>query len=35
MSEKATARLVIRGEVQGVWFRESMRRKAERLFVTG
>ena len=35
MSERATRRLVIRGEVQGVWFRESMRREAERLGVTG
>jgi acylphosphatase len=26
---------VIRGGVQGVWFRESMRREAERLGVTG
>jgi acylphosphatase len=28
-------RLVIEGRVQGVWFRESMRREAERLDVTG
>ena len=35
MSETTTRRLVIRGEVQGVWFRESMRREAERLGVTG
>jgi acylphosphatase len=35
MSERATRRLVIRGRVQGVWFRESMRREAERLGVTG
>ena len=34
MSE-ATRRLVIRGRVQGVWFRESMRLEAERLAVTG
>lgn len=30
-----TRRLRIRGRVQGVWFRESMRREAERLKVTG
>jgi len=30
-----TLRLQIRGRVQGVWFRESMRREAERLNVTG
>lgn len=35
MSERATRHLVIRGRVQGVWFRESMRREAERLGVTG
>ena len=35
MSESTTRRLVIRGQVQGVWFRESMRRVAERLGVTG
>ena len=35
MSESTTRRLVIRGQVQGVWFRESMRREAERLGVTG
>ena len=35
MSDKATRRLAIRGRVQGVWFRESMRREAERLGVTG
>ena len=35
MSELATRRLAIRGRVQGVWFRESMRREAERLGVTG
>ena len=35
MSEATTRRLVIRGRVQGVWFRESMRREAERLGVSG
>jgi acylphosphatase len=30
-----TRRLVIHGRVQGVWFRESMRQKAEQLGVTG
>ena len=35
MSESITRRLVIRGQVQGVWFRESMRHEAERLGVTG
>ena len=35
MSERLTRRLVIRGRVQGVWFRESMRGEAERLGVTG
>jgi acylphosphatase len=35
MSDKATRRLVIRGRVQGVWFRESMRQEAGRLGVTG
>jgi acylphosphatase len=35
MSELVTQRLVIRGRVQGVWFRESMRQEAERLGVTG
>ena len=30
-----TQRLLIHGRVQGVWFRESMRREAERLGVTG
>ena len=35
MSDKATRRLVIRGRVQGVFFRESMRQEAARLGVTG
>ena len=35
MSERRTRRLEIYGQVQGVWFRESMRREAERLGVTG
>jgi acylphosphatase len=30
-----TQHLLIQGHVQGVWFRESMRREAERLGVTG
>lgn len=29
MSERVARRLVIRGRVQGVWFRESMRQAAE------
>jgi acylphosphatase len=35
MSERITRRLVMRGRVQGVWFRESMRREAESLGITG
>ena len=35
MSERVTRRLVIRGQVQGVWFRESMRLEAARLGVAG
>ena len=35
MSERITRRLVIRGRVQGVWFRESMRLEAEALGVAG
>ena len=35
MSERLTRRLVARGRVQGVWFRESMRREAEAHGVTG
>jgi len=30
-----TQHLLIQGRVQGAWFRESMRREAERLGVTG
>ena len=35
MTERGTRRLVIRGRVQGVWFRESMRIQAERLGLAG
>jgi acylphosphatase len=35
MSERVTRRLRIEGRVQGVWFRESMRREAEVLGITG
>ena len=35
MSDRVARRLVIRGRVQGVWFRESMRLEAEALGVTG
>ncbi len=35
MSEIVTRRLRAQGRVQGVWFRESMRQKAEALGVTG
>lgn len=35
MTEKVTRRLAIHGGVQGVWYRESMRREAERLRITG
>jgi acylphosphatase len=35
MSDKVTRRLVARGRVQGVWFREGMRQEAARLGITG
>ena len=35
MTETVTRRLVVTGLVQGVWYRESMRREAERLGITG
>ena len=35
MSETVARRLSAHGRVQGVWFRESMRREAEALGVTG
>ena len=35
MSERQTRRLAIRGRVQGVFYRESMRREAVRLGITG
>ena len=35
MSERVTRRLRIEGRVQGVWFRESMRREAVALGLTG
>ena len=35
MSERVARRLVIRGRVQGVWYRESMRQEAEALGVAG
>ena len=34
-NERVARHLVIRGWVQGVWFRESMRREAESLGVAG
>lgn len=34
-SDRVTRRLLARGRVQGVWYRESMRREAERLGITG
>ena len=35
MTERVTRRLVARGRVQGVWFRESMRIEAQRLGIAG
>ena len=35
MSDRVTRRLVVRGRVQGVFYRESMRLEAERLGITG
>jgi acylphosphatase len=35
MSERVARRLVIHGHVQGVFYRESMRREAERLGLSG
>jgi acylphosphatase len=35
MEDKTRARLVIEGSVQGVWFRDSTRRKANELGVYG
>ena len=35
MSKRIARRLVIHGRVQGVWFRESMRREAESLGLAG
>jgi acylphosphatase len=35
MPGRVTRRLAILGRVQGVWYRESMRREAERLGVAG
>lgn len=35
MSERIAKRLVVRGRVQGVWFRESMRQQAETLGIAG
>lgn len=35
MTEPVTRRMVARGRVQGVWFREAMRIEADRLGVTG
>ena len=34
-TDRVTKRLVIRGHVQGVFFRESMRQEAARLGITG
>ena len=35
MSERVARRLRIEGRVQGVWFRESMRREAQAMGITG
>ncbi len=35
MNERLTRRLLAHGQVQGVWFRESMRQEARRLGITG
>ena len=35
MSERVAKRMVVRGRVQGVWYRESMRQEAERLGIAG
>jgi acylphosphatase len=35
MMENIRVRLIVEGRVQGVWFRESTRREAERLGVQG
>ena len=35
MSKRVTRRLVVRGRVQGVFYRESMRQEAARLGITG
>ncbi len=35
MSERLARRLVVHGHVQGVFYRESMRREAERLGIAG
>jgi acylphosphatase len=35
MSERVTRRLVVRGRVQGVFYRESMRQEAARLGIAG
>lgn len=35
MNDRVTRRLVVRGRVQGVFYREAMRQEAERLGVAG
>ncbi|HRC08241.1 MAG TPA: acylphosphatase [Miltoncostaeales bacterium] len=35
MSERVRRRVIVRGHVQGVWFRESTRQEAEKVGVTG